>query len=34
VNVESEAINESEMERMRGSDGFTESMFTVLKLDD
>ena len=34
MNVESEAINESEMERMRGSDGFTESMFTVLKLDD
>ena len=22
------------MERMRGPDGFTESMFTVLKLDD
>jgi hypothetical protein len=27
-------INESEMERMRGADSFTESVFTVLKLDD
>jgi transposase len=34
VDVELDVINESEMERMRGSDSFTESMFTVLKLDD
>jgi hypothetical protein len=27
-------MNVSEMKRMRGADGFTESMFTVLKLDD
>ncbi|MGF6855002.1 hypothetical protein OKW29_003889 [Paraburkholderia sp. CI3] len=27
-------MNVSEMKRVRGADGFTESMFTVLKLDD
>ena len=29
-----DVINESEIERMRAADGFTELMFTVLKLDD
>jgi hypothetical protein len=28
------SINESEVERTRGADSFTESMFTVLKLGD
>jgi hypothetical protein len=34
INVELDAVNENEMERMRGTDGFTGAMFTVLRLAD